>query len=238
MRRARAEGQSWAAIGYALQVSRQAAFQRFGRHADVLPQPGDLTLADAPNGPSGRCVSSSVESLKACAESSTSAWRRSAPSPYSSRCALDSQNSWAVSTTSDHLWSWRPAWLTVVDIPILYKKGERKGRIALDPQGQIAGFFLLAGEYPLTGPLSTHRRRTVNRPSRRLRSRPLCGIGSAARHCRHYRGDVPVDGVGWRVGPAEELYQLWRETITRLKVPSSPVGKSCAGCSASRVSFR
>ncbi len=41
----------------------------------------------------------------------------------------------------------RPGY-TVVDIPILYKKGERKGRIALDPQGQIAGFFLLAANIP------------------------------------------------------------------------------------------
>jgi hypothetical protein len=32
----------------------------------------------------------------------------------------------------------------VVDIPIFYRKGERKARIALDRDGQIAGFFVLA----------------------------------------------------------------------------------------------
>ena len=33
---------------------------------------------------------------------------------------------------------------TVVDIPITYKKGRRKGRVALDPDARIAGFFVLS----------------------------------------------------------------------------------------------
>lgn len=33
---------------------------------------------------------------------------------------------------------------TVVDIPIAYKKGRRKGRVALDPDARIAGLFVLS----------------------------------------------------------------------------------------------
>ena len=48
VRQARDEGRSWAAIGYALQVSRQAAFQRFGsRTGERLETTGELLLADA-----------------------------------------------------------------------------------------------------------------------------------------------------------------------------------------------
>jgi hypothetical protein len=148
VRRARAEGQSWAAIGYALQVSRQAAFQRFGRHADVLPQPGDLMLADAPE----RAVralrqflSGEFEGLRAefnqrMAEVCSVALLKSVRSRLTKQLGR-------LYDLGPPLVMARPGY-TVVDIPILYKKGERKGRIALDPQGQIAGFFLLAANIP------------------------------------------------------------------------------------------
>jgi hypothetical protein len=37
---------------------------------------------------------------------------------------------------------------TVVDIPITYEKGQRKGRVALDHDARIAGFFVLMAEVP------------------------------------------------------------------------------------------
>jgi hypothetical protein len=37
---------------------------------------------------------------------------------------------------------------TVVDIPVTYEKGKRKGRVALDPDARIAGFFVLMSEVP------------------------------------------------------------------------------------------
>ena len=37
---------------------------------------------------------------------------------------------------------------TVVDIPITYEKGKRKGRVALDLDARIAGFFVLMENVP------------------------------------------------------------------------------------------
>ena len=48
VREARSQANSWAAIGYALQVSRQAAFQRFASRIGESTEMGNETLIDAP----------------------------------------------------------------------------------------------------------------------------------------------------------------------------------------------
>lgn len=37
---------------------------------------------------------------------------------------------------------------SVVDLPIFFERGEMKGRVALDPSGLVAGFFILKPEVP------------------------------------------------------------------------------------------
>ena len=74
VRQARSEGDSWAAIGYALRVSRQAAFQRFGSRTGEATEMGSEVLADAPNARRAKlCANSLTGSSKPYGQTSTSA---------------------------------------------------------------------------------------------------------------------------------------------------------------------
>ena len=148
VRRARGEGQSWAAIGYALQVSRQAAFQRFGRQTNEPPDPPDMVLADAQE--------RAVLALRQFLGGEFETLRGEFDKRMTEVCSVALLKSVRSRLTKElgqlydlgpPLVMARPGY-TVVDIPILYKRGERKGRIALDPQGKVAGFFVLAANVP------------------------------------------------------------------------------------------
>ena len=147
VRQARSEASSWAAIGYALQVSRQAAFQRFGSRIGEIAEIGAEVLADAPD--AGRaipCASSWTGNSKPCGRTSTSARRLPPPrSPCSSRCVRGLiEGEWARSWNLARPSVTSRSGYTVVDIPIIYRKGQRKGRVA-SRRGHlhIAGFFVL-----------------------------------------------------------------------------------------------
>ncbi len=148
VRQARSEGDSWAAIGYALQVSRQAAFQRFGSRAGEATEMGSEVLADAPK--------RGVQALRQFLDGEFEALRADFDQRMKEGCPVTLLDSVRSSLTGelgqvlevgDPSVSSRSGY-TVVDIPIAYDKGKRKGRVALDPDARIAGFFVLMEDVP------------------------------------------------------------------------------------------
>jgi len=148
VRQARSQGDSWAAIGYALQVSRQAAFQRFGsRTGEAVGMEGEM-LADAPR--------LAARALRQFLDGEFEALRADFDQRMTEACPvtlLDSVRSSLTGELGQVLKAGDPSVIsrsgyTVVDIPVTYEKGKRKGRVALDPDARIAGFFVLMSEVP------------------------------------------------------------------------------------------
>jgi hypothetical protein len=148
VRQARSQGDSWAAIGYALQVSRQAAFQRFGsRTGEAVGMEGEV-LADAPR--------LAARALRQFLDGEFEALRADFDQRMTEACPvtlLDSVRSSLTGELGQVLKAGDPSVIsrsgyTVVDIPVTYEKGKRKGRVALDPDARIAGFFVLLSEVP------------------------------------------------------------------------------------------
>jgi hypothetical protein len=143
VREARSQANSWAAIGYALQVSRQAAFQRFASRIGESTEMGNETLIDAPT----RALEALRQFLAGEFEDLQAAFdqRMKEACPVS---LLDSVHSKLTAELGQVLDLGDPSvtsrsGYSVVDIPITYEKGRRKGRVAFDPDARIAGFFVL-----------------------------------------------------------------------------------------------
>ncbi|HEX3816355.1 MAG TPA: DUF3887 domain-containing protein [Mycobacteriales bacterium] len=145
---ARGAGHSWAQIGAVLGVSRQAAFQRFGRPTD--PRTGtpmaDAALPDAAD-----------RAMTLFADLADGRWASVARRFDATVAAqLDSAGVaavWAqvIGTVGafDHLESpvaHQAGDLTVADVPLFFEAGARTGRISLDRSGQVAGLFILPGQ--------------------------------------------------------------------------------------------
>ena len=148
VRQARAEASSWAAIGYALQVSRQAAFQRFGSRTGEIAEMGSQAPPDA----SRRAVRSLRQFLDGEFEALRSDFnermREACPVTLlkSVRSSLTREMGKVLELGTPSVTS--RSGYTVVDIPIIYRKGQRKGRVALDADAHIAGFFVLTEGVP------------------------------------------------------------------------------------------
>lgn len=148
---ARAEGRTWAAVGDALQVTRQAAFQKFGRDDDA-----DEGMAEVPDGalPGAAELAASV-----IADFAAARWTRLRPGftpRMQEACSaglLDSVRARLAAELGSLLRTRRPlvtvrGRYTVVDVPLVYERGVRKGRVTLTRAGQVAGFFVLIPEAP------------------------------------------------------------------------------------------
>ena len=143
VREARSQANSWAAIGYALQVSRQAAFQRFASRIGESTDASNETLIDAPT--------RALEALRQFLAGDFEELRVAFDQRMKEACSvslLDSVRSQLaaelgqVSNLGDPTVTPRSGY-SVVDVPITYEKGRRKGRVAFDPEARIAGFFVL-----------------------------------------------------------------------------------------------
>lgn len=147
VRQARSQGHSWAVIGDALQVSRQAAFQRFGSHpGGEVEIPGRVD--DAPL--------HAERALLQFLDGDFPALRASFNQRMTEGCPLTLLEAvrsrlikrlGEVRNFGDPTVASVPGYL-VVEIPISYQKGERKARIAFDEAARIAGFFVLKTNVP------------------------------------------------------------------------------------------
>jgi hypothetical protein len=151
VRRARGEGRTWAEIGQVLNVTRQAAFQRFG--SGQAPDTGDESmqpLADA--GPKAVQV---LESLLAerwdelwstfdervTKAASVEIFKAALASAQAGVGAFVAFGTPACSVVGDY---------TVVNVPIACERGDGTGRVSFNADGQVAGLFLLPADAPPT----------------------------------------------------------------------------------------
>lgn len=147
--RARAAGHTWQELGDLLGVSRQAAFQRFGRPIDprtgepmsnaVLPQAGaratDL-LIDWIEGRYEEVVADfdATMTQELPADKLAAAWAQliGLVGVYERM-----EGEPLVRQLGDY---------TVVDVPMSFESAEMKGRVAYNADGQVAGLFVLTPE--------------------------------------------------------------------------------------------
>ena len=143
VREARSQASSWAAIGYTLKVSRQAAFQRFASRIGESAEMGAETMIDAPTRALEalrRFLAGEFDDLRAVFDQRM---REACPVSLldSVRSQLTAELGNALDLGDASVTS--RSGYSVVDIPITYEKGRRKGRVAFDPEARIAGFFVL-----------------------------------------------------------------------------------------------
>jgi hypothetical protein len=151
VRQARAEGHAWAAVGDILHVTRQAAYQKFGSDED----PGD-GVTEVP----AAAVAGAAETAAAViADFAAGRWpemRERFDARMQDACSaglLDSVRSRLAAELGELRRTRRPVVTvrgryTVVDVPLVLERGVRKGRVTLNGDGRVAGFFVLVPEAP------------------------------------------------------------------------------------------
>ncbi|MFD0331947.1 DUF3887 domain-containing protein [Streptacidiphilus monticola] len=146
-------GHTWQEIGDLLGVTRQAAFQRFGRPIDPRTgQPMDKTvhMTDA----AARATRIAAAVLDGRMDDARPSFNAEVLAAFTDDVRLDGMATVAglvgafegfgegepfVRRIGDH---------TVVDIPLRYEAGDMKARIAFDSDEKVAGIFILAPETP------------------------------------------------------------------------------------------
>ncbi|MEV0092481.1 hypothetical protein [Streptomyces sp. NPDC050738] len=153
VQQARDAGHTWQEVGDLLGVTRQAAFQRFGKPIDPRTgEPMDKTvhITDAAER-AIRLVTDILEDRMADARPSFNAEVLAAFTDEVRGNTLASVTGLVgayegfgegepfVRRIGDH---------TVVDVPLRYEAGAMKARVAFDADEKVAGFFILAPEAP------------------------------------------------------------------------------------------
>jgi hypothetical protein len=135
--RARADGQTWARIGAALHVTRQAAFQRFGGDGEE-----GTPVADAP----ARALATLELFLDERFEQIRAAFdtRMTAVLPVTRLADARSRlhelgelRAFGAPTVSIR------HGYTIVEVPMRFARGERLGQVALNGEGELSGLFIL-----------------------------------------------------------------------------------------------
>ena len=145
---ARADGATWKSIGEVLGITRQAAFQRFGKPID--PQTGE-TMSAAPLSDAAAKARLVIDSLSTndwdavtaqfdaamrsalTADSLSAAWTQIARTVG----AFESRGTTTVS---------RAGHVTVTNTPLDFEGGELVARVSFNDDGSVAGLFLTAPE--------------------------------------------------------------------------------------------
>jgi hypothetical protein len=148
--RARAAGRTWQEIGDLLGVSRQAAFQRFGRPLD--PRTGEpmsnAALPDAANRATDlfiNWIEGRHDEIVAHFDSTMTA--QLPPDQIAAGWAqivgmvgaYERMDKPLVRQLGDH---------TVVDVLLEFEAGQMKGRATFNKEGQVSGLFILTPETP------------------------------------------------------------------------------------------
>src|SRR5579875_1467758 len=149
--RARASGHTWQEIGDVLGVSRQAAFQRFGRPVD--PRTGEVmtpVITDAAD----RAIAVLADWFEGRYDAVTATFdermaRELPPDKMSAAWAQligiagEYQGMGAGEPLVRQLGDY-----TVADIPLEFEAGEMKGRVSFDRDGKVSGLFVLPPQVP------------------------------------------------------------------------------------------
>jgi Protein of unknown function (DUF3887) len=144
---ARDAGSTWAEIGDVLGITRQAAFQRFGRPVD--PRTGEPMNASILPGAADSAVALFVN----IAEGNWAAVRET----FDERVAQALPDEAAIASTWAGLvgqygryeqrmgepFARQLGDYTVVDIPLQFETGEQVGRVSFDSTGKVAGIFVV-----------------------------------------------------------------------------------------------
>ncbi|MEV5006485.1 DUF3887 domain-containing protein [Streptomyces sp. NPDC093064] len=146
-------GHTWQEVGDLLGVTRQAAFQRFGKPIDPRTgEPMDKTvrMTDAPE----RALEIVTAVLEGRMDDARPSFNAEVLAAFTDKVRGDALAGVAglvgafegfgegepfVRRIGDH---------TVVDIPLRYEAGEMKARVAFDTDEKVAGFFVLPPETP------------------------------------------------------------------------------------------
>lgn len=146
-------GHTWQEIGDLLGVTRQAAFQRFGKPIDPRTgEPMDKTvhMTDAAE----RAVKITTDILEGRMEEARPSFNAQVLAAFTDEVRGNAMATVAglvgafegfgqtepfVRRIGDH---------TVVDIPLRYEAGDMKARVAFDTDEKVAGFFFLPPETP------------------------------------------------------------------------------------------
>ena len=153
VQQSRDAGHTWQEIGDLLGVTRQAAFQRFGKPIDPRTgEPMDKTvrMADAAE----RAVEIVTAVLDGRMDEARQSFNAEVLAAFTDEVRANGLATVAglvgafegfgegepfVRRIGDH---------TVVDIPLRYEAGDMKARVAFDTDEQVAGLFILAPETP------------------------------------------------------------------------------------------
>jgi hypothetical protein len=153
VQQSRDAGHTWQEIGDLLGVTRQAAFQRFGKPIDPRTgEPMDKTvrMADATE----RAIKIVTDVLDGRMDQARPSFNAEVLSAFTDEVRGNAlatvaglvgafegfgQDDPFVRRIGDH---------TVVDIPLRYEAGDMKARVAFDADEKVAGFFILAPETP------------------------------------------------------------------------------------------
>jgi hypothetical protein len=149
--RARARGHTWQEIGDVLGVSRQAAYQRFGRPVD--PRTGQVmtpVIADAAD----RAIAVLADWFEGRYDAVTARFdeRMTRELPPDKMSAAWAQ---LIGITGQYqgMGAGEPLVrqlgdYTVADIPLEFEAGEMKGRVSFDRSGKVSGLYVLPPEVP------------------------------------------------------------------------------------------
>jgi hypothetical protein len=153
VQQSRDAGHTWQEIGDLLGVTRQAAFQRFGKPIDPRTgEPMDKTvrMADAAQ----RATEIITAVLEGRMDEATPTFNAQVLEAFTDKVRGDALATVAglvgafegfgegepfIRRIGDH---------TVVDVPLRYEAGEMKARVAFDADEKVAGFFILAPDTP------------------------------------------------------------------------------------------
>ena len=145
---ARVAGHTWAEIGDVLRVSRQAAFQRFGGGGS--PNPEDAEIATPVEG----AVEHAVPVLQAFLDGHFDDARSTFGERMLKACSLElladvrekvRREAGEVQALGTPVVSVRDGY-TVVDIPVALERADGFGRVVLDADRRVAGFFVRPAE--------------------------------------------------------------------------------------------
>jgi hypothetical protein len=141
---ARTAGHTWAEIGDVLRVSRQAAFQRFGGGRRPTPEDGSIAA------PVEGAVEHAVPVLQAFLDGRLDDARSSFGERMLKACSAElladvrekvRRRAGGVQALGTAVVSVRDGY-TVVDIPVALEHADGVGRVVLDADRQVAGFFV------------------------------------------------------------------------------------------------